>query len=97
MRRVAATSLIAVLATLGATDVAHADTPGCVSQHEYHRIAKGMTMTKVHQIFDTAGAATGLGGENHIYYYRTCARLSQVQVTFSPRHRVVTKSANWYR
>jgi hypothetical protein len=34
---------------------AHADSPGCVTKTEYRHAKKGMTMTKVHGIFDTIG------------------------------------------
>ena len=93
MRRLAAATLIAVTATLGATPTVQADTPRCVSRHEYNRIAKGMTMTKVHRIFDTAGFATGLGLPNLVRQYRPCTRIGSVQVTYSPRGRVLGKSA----
>ena len=96
MRRTAVTSLVVALMSLGTTVPAHSDTPGCVSRHEYDRIAKGMTMTKVNNIFDTAGTNTGLGGQNPLYYYRTCAKNSQVQVSFNSRNRVVSKAANWF-
>ena len=59
MRRTAATILAAALMGVALPATAHADTPRCVSRHEYDRIAKGMTMTKVHKIFDTEGTETG--------------------------------------
>lgn len=96
MRRIAVMSLLVALTNLGATVPAHGDTPGCVSRHEYDRIVKGMPMTKVHAIFDTEGRNTGLGGQTPLYYYRTCARNSQVQVSFNSRDRVVSKAANWF-
>lgn len=96
MRRIAVMTLLVALTSMGATAPAHSDTPGCVSRHEYDRIVKGMTMTRVHNIFDTAGTNTGLGGQNPLYYYRTCAKNSQVQVSFNSRSRVVSKAANWF-
>lgn len=96
MRRLAAAILIAVTATTGAVSVAHADTPRCVSRHEYDRVAKGMTMTKVHQIFDIEGTVTGLGAPNELRYYGTCTGRGMVQVVFSPRDRVVSKAARFF-
>ena len=96
MRRLAPAVLISLIVSLSTTTAASADTPGCVSRHEYNRIAKGMRMAKVHAIFDTKGASTGLGGATPLYYYPTCARNSQVQVSYNAKNRVVSKSANWF-
>ena len=52
MRRLAVVTVVAA-ATLAVTPTAHADTPGCVSRHEFDRVVKGMTTAKVHLIFDT--------------------------------------------
>lgn len=96
MRRMALLSLVALLASVGGTIVAHADTPRCVTRHEYSRVVKGMTMTKVHSIFDTAGDLTGLGAPNELRYYKTCTGRGVVQVVFSPRDRVVSKDARFF-
>jgi hypothetical protein len=96
MRRLAAVPLVAVVATLGATTPAQADTPRCVSRHEYSRVVKGMTMTKVHNIFDTAGDKTGLGAPNQLYYYETCTGRGMVQVIYTQRGRVVSKDARFF-
>ena len=96
MRRLAAATLFAVTVTVGATPTAHADTPRCVSRHEYDRVAKGMAMTRVHAIFDTAGKKTGLGAPNQLYYYRPCTSQGVVQVTYTQAGRVVSKSAHWF-
>ena len=96
MRRLAAATLVAVTATLGAAPMAQADTPRCVSRHEYDRVAKGMTMTKVHAIFDTNGKKTGLGAPNQLYYYRPCTSQGVVQVVYTQAGRVVSKSAHWF-
>lgn len=34
---------------------ANADTPGCVSPTEYSRVSRGMSVARVHGIFDTSG------------------------------------------
>lgn len=96
MRRTAVVSLIAVLASFGGTTVAHADTPRCVSRHEYNRVAKGMKMKKVHRIFDIKGTITGLGAPNELRYYRTCTGRGVVQVVFTPRGRVASKGARFF-
>lgn len=96
MRRLAAVTLIAVTAALGGAPTAQADTPRCVSRHEYNRVTKGMTMTKVHQIFDIEGTVTGLGAPNELRYYGTCTGRGMVQVVFSPRDRVVSKAARFF-
>ena len=96
MRRLAAVTLVVVTTTLGATPTAHADTPRCVSRHEYDRVAKGMTMTKVRSIFDIEGDVTGLGAPNELRYYDTCTGRGVVQVVFSPQGRVLSKNARFF-
>ena len=95
MRRLAAATLIAITATLGATPTAQADTPRCVSRHEYARVSTGMTMNRAHRIFDIEGAATGLGLPNQVRHYKPCTRNGLVQVSYSPQGRVIGKSAQW--
>ena len=95
MRRTAVMSLIAVLVSMGGTTVAHADTPRCVSRHEFNRINKGMPMKKVHRIFDIRGRATGLGLPNQVRHYKPCTRNGLVQITYRPNGRVIAKSAQW--
>jgi uncharacterized membrane protein len=96
MRRLAASILVAAMAIFVATPAAQADTPRCVSRHEYGRVVKGMTMTKVHAIFDTAGDKTGLGAPNQLYYYQTCTGRGMVQVIYTQRGRVVSKDARFF-
>ena len=97
MRQLAATVLVAALLAVGTPSVAHGDTPRCVSQREFTRVSTGMTMRKVHRIFDTRGSMTGLGAPNAIRHYRPCGRRGGlVQVTYDSRDRVVAKSAQFY-
>lgn len=96
MRRTAVVTLVAVLVSMGGTTVAQADTPRCVSRHEFNRINKGMPIKKVHRIFDIRGKATGLGLPNELRYYRTCTGRGVVQVVFSPQRRVVSKDARFF-
>ena len=96
MRRTITTLLLAALPSFAAASTANADTPRCVSKHEYDRISIGMTMTKVHSIFDTKGAVTGLGGDTELRYYKTCSKNGLVQVGYNASGRVVSKSGNWF-
>jgi len=96
MRRTAAIVLGAALLSAASGAAASADTPRCVSRHEYDRIKPGMTMTKVHNIFDTEGAATHLGAPNELRYYVTCTGRGRVQVVFNPQGRVLSKSGRFF-
>lgn len=95
MRRIAICS--AVLAPIMTSATATADTPGCVSRHEFGRIQVGMSQTRVHKIFDTAGAPTRLGAPNIIYSYRPCRSAGGVvQVSYDANLRVVGRTGNWF-
>lgn len=98
MRRTVLTTVVAVLLSTGAavSASAQADTPRCVSRAEYARITPGMTITKVHRIFDFEGQLTGLGAPNTLRYYDTCTGRGVVQVVFSPRDRVVSKDGRFF-
>ena len=92
MRRTVVSLALAALVGAGTTATANADTPRCVSRHEYDRVTTGMRMTKVHKIFDIRGTETGLGAPNTLRYYRTCTGRGVVQVVFNPKGRVVSKA-----
>ena len=96
MRRAAVAITSLALLGVGVLVPASADTPRCVSRHEYSRVAKGMTMTKVHKIFDIEGVETGLGAPNELRYYDTCTGRGVVQVVFSPKDQVVSKNARFF-
>jgi hypothetical protein len=97
MRRVAVVIMSVAIASAGTILPASADTPRCVSRHEYDRITKGMTMTKVHKIFDTAGTETGLGGgSGQLRYYGTCTGRGVVQVGYNERERVTAKNGRFF-
>lgn len=95
-RRLATASLLAALVTTPLAPHAAADTPRCVSRHEFARIAVGMSMTKVHQIFDTEGSSTHLGAPNKLRYYDTCSGRGAVQVVFTQKDRVKSKAARFF-
>ena len=96
MRRTAAIVLGAALLSAAHGAPATADTPRCVSRHEYDRVEAGMTVTKVHNVFDTEGTATHLGAPNELRYYLTCTGRGRVQVVFSPKGRVLSKSGRFF-
>ncbi|MCW2735974.1 hypothetical protein [Nocardioides sp.] len=96
MRRTSVTILVALLVSAGAATGARADTPRCVSRGEFDRVTQGMTMTKVHKIFDTPGQVTGLGAPNELRYYDTCTGRGVVQVVFSPRGRMLSKDGHFF-
>lgn len=97
MRRVAVTLMFAAVVSAGALVPASADTPRCVSRHEYDRVTKGMTMTKVHKIFDTAGTETGLGGDSgQLRYYGTCTGRGVIQIGYNERDRVTAKNGRFF-
>ena len=70
---------------------------GCVTKAEFRDVKLGMREARVHEIFGTAGSATGLGGENTIRHYSPCRAGGVIQVVFNPRGRVVSKSGSWIR
>lgn len=96
MRTLLITSVVTASTLLSVVPTASADTPRCVSHHEYDRVSPGMAMSKVHSIFDTVGVDTGLGQPREVRQYLPCTRNGMVQVVFSPRGRVVSKTANWF-
>lgn len=69
---------------------------GCVTKAEYKAVKVGMRMKRVHEIFGTSGADTGLGSPNSMRYYSVCRPPGMVQVTYNRYGRVVVKSANWF-
>jgi hypothetical protein len=70
---------------------------GCVTRAEFKAVKVGMRIKRVHEIFGTPGNDTGLGSPNTMRYYAVCRASGMVQVTYSPRNRVVSKSGNWFR
>jgi hypothetical protein len=96
VRRIVVAGCLSLFACLFGASGVGADTPRCVSKHEFERVDKGMTITKVHRIFDTEGDGTALGAPNQIRYYKTCRALGQVEVIYSPWGRVISKGANWF-
>jgi hypothetical protein len=97
MHRAVVTLITVAFVGAGVPLPASADTPRCVSRHEYDRITKGMTMTKVHKIFDTKGVETGLGGDSgQLRYYDTCTGRGVVQVGYNERERVTAKNGRFF-
>ena len=65
------------------------ETPGCVSTAEYRAVQDGMTMTKVHGIFGTAGRVTNSGSGGVGREYATC--------TGDPEWSYVSVDYDWSR
>ncbi|HZC51408.1 MAG TPA: hypothetical protein VE441_02780 [Mycobacterium sp.] len=85
---------------------AMADTPGCVTKAEFHSVAKGWSMTRVHNRFDTAGrqswffGATAYSAAEQGREYRACHHptYSIIEVDYKKKSgtwRVTSKSAYW--
>ena len=96
MRRTSTILLLSIVVSVLAAP-ATADTPDCVSRHEYDRIATGMAMERVHKIFDTQGVKTGLGGgSGELRYYNTCTGRGVIQIGFDARDRVTSKNGRFF-
>jgi hypothetical protein len=54
------------------TQSAMADSPGCVTEGEYLRVADGMTKTRVHNRFDTTGTFADGGAGGYAREYPRC-------------------------
>ena len=59
--------------TLTVVPAASADTPGCASKHELHKLRIGMTQSRVHRILDTEGVVTFDSGGGQVRRYKTCS------------------------
>jgi len=78
---------------------AHADLPAtCVNRGEYRQVHQGMTMRRVHRIFDGRGRRTAFSRHgrftSEIRRYRGCPHRSAVSVSYG-NGRVRSKSASW--
>lgn len=82
--------LIAAGLTLGTAPAAVADTPGCVTKGEYKKVRKGMTVAKVHRIFDTKGKVTASGSSAGSRWqfreYDPCVGDGWVDVDYDKEH-----------
>lgn len=52
--------------------VAEADTPHCVSNHEYNRVQVGWTRYHVHRVFDFNGTVISRHGDVEVRQYKMC-------------------------
>lgn len=103
LRKTLATALVAAASVVALPGVAQADTPGVVTQAEFRRISHGMTISRVHRIFDTSGKQTYFYDGTFIpdsqgREYNTRSRWGYVSVDFEKRRgawRVDSKSAYW--
>ena len=64
-----ASALLVPSAPIISASPAAADTPGFVTQQEFNQVHRGMRMSRIHQVFDTAGrVALRDAGRMHGYY-----------------------------
>lgn len=67
----------AVLSPTLSVPSAQADTPGCVTRHEFRRVdtsgGDAWTRKHVRRVFDTRGHVVSVGGNQVTLHYRTCA------------------------
>jgi hypothetical protein len=77
---------------------ASADTIGCVTRSEYRNVHKGMSKSRVANVFDTKGTrmsfATSGGYSFEIRNYNTCSEFSAVSIGFDNGH-LSNKTAVW--
>ena len=69
---IVASGLLASSAPIISASPAMADTPGCVTEHEFNRVHRGMPMARVHEIFDTAGRVASRDANRMHRYYKIC-------------------------
>lgn len=62
-----------VAASLAGPSVAHADTPGCVTEAEFLAVRNGLPRAQVNQIFDTDGRFLDGGAGGFVRSYRRCS------------------------
>lgn len=84
-RALAIATIIASLSAL-ATTPARADTPGCVTRPEFHRVDVGMRQAQVRRIFDTSGEAIHRGPHREEYAYDPCSNRGVIFVTYRQNH-----------
>lgn len=99
-RALAAAALSLGLSPLVAVAPAQADTPGCVTRTEFSKVVRGMTMPRVHRIFDTRGVENfrGFGSTTREYTPCTDREWGFVNVSYERRGglwRVTSKFAYW--
>lgn len=95
-----AMALALPLVGFGLVESAQADTAGCVTKSEFRNVSRGMSKTRVHNIFDTSGRQTyfssGYGTRYESREYKACVhpRWSFIDVSFK-NGKVDSKSAYW--
>lgn len=67
-----ASAVLASSAPIITASPAAADTPGCVTQQKFNQVHRGMRMSRVHQVFDTAGRVASRDASRMHRYYKTC-------------------------
>ena len=80
------------------------DSPGCVTRAEYRAVSRGMTKTRVHGIFDTAGTRLAISSSGgyaaEVRTYKVCrSPYSAVSISFDKQpggdFKLSAKAAVW--
>lgn len=72
--------LLGTTAPLISAARASADTPGCVTRHEFNEVHRGMRMARVHDVFDTRGRLAWQKPTREARYHKIChVRLTRHQ------------------
>ena len=95
MKRFLSALAIGVASVTLVVPAAQADTPGCVSKGEFDHVHTGMSMSRVHRLFDTNGRLGVAASGFSIRKYRPCPRHSFVRVSYRKGH-VTAKAALWH-
>ena len=72
-----------------------ADTPGCVTRHEFYSVHKGMRMSRVHNIWDARGRVTARDVGVQDRAYRICHAGQGVYAEYAIRNGVWRLQLKW--
>jgi hypothetical protein len=88
---IGATLVLACATLLAIPEAAVADTPGCVTRAEFRKVNDGMSMRRVHRIFDTNGvkAEAPIGRKQR--WYDKCSSPVAVADVWYRNDRVISK------
>jgi hypothetical protein len=90
-----ASALVAALCLVATPASAN---PGCVTRAEFDQVQRGMTKSRVHGIFDTAGVFLDGGAGGFARYYRTCQDGSVgIEYAARPGSPARVSSKGWHR
>jgi hypothetical protein len=94
-----ASAVLAMSAPIISASPVAADTPGCVPQQEFNQVHRGMRMSRVHQVFDTAGRVASRDASRMHRYYKICrvpfTQRQAVHVIYRKDHGVWEMRRKW--